>query len=365
MTPGQAPQIIATIGEGSHQESWMTGLVQAGATMFRFNVATTAWSVIGQRVARARRLDLQTGRETLPIMLDLPCPGAKQRLRTFRGLEIDVPKGKDLVLLSQAEVQSAANEVAVELPTFGGTMTVGEVVVVGDGELALSVQGVIGEHRRVVTAITKWYLSDGKSIHISGIPCRRRTAESYVSECSEELALVKPEYLALSFVQSGDDVRQMRDALQPYEGTWRPKLIAKIETAIGVSNLASIMDVSDGLMLARGDLALGEPYARMGLYQKYVASRARARGIPLIVATQLLETTMSRYIPNRSEISDLTNVILDGAWGIMLTKETSAPGNPVYPVEVARQIVETVRREWPMVEASLECADSSGVVSRT
>ncbi|MCX4474625.1 pyruvate kinase [Micromonospora sp. NBC_01655] len=359
-----APQIIATIGHGSHHDDLVRAIVDAGADVLRYNAATmktldeTVERIVGARRALADRPTSPgpaAPRTAVPIMVDLPFPRRKQRLHTFRGAEHDVPGGKTFRFVCRHALQTGPDHVLVEVPTFDGVVTPGEVFVIGDGELAFRVTEVVDGDRFDAVALTKWYLSDGKSIHLARVPTRAVDAARYVAEVAAAFGGVRPEYLAFSFVSDARDMTQIRSLLAPYaaaphppangpdvEAGWRPKLVAKIETSEAVRNIDEILDASDLVLFARGDLAIQAPYELLGIYQKHVVARARARDVPVIIATQVLETTMTRYVPNRSEVLDLTNLVLDGAWGVLLAKETSAPGNPVYPVTVAKRIIDQV-----------------------
>jgi pyruvate kinase len=342
------PQIVATIGHGSQSEACMRELQKAGATMFRFNAATTSYADIAERARRARNADAECGATALPLLVDLPFPGTKQRLRTFQAGELAVPKGQCFSFVCRPALQCTSEDVLVELEGFEGLMEPGEIVIVGDGELAFRITEAPDNQRRRGQALTKWYLTDGKSIHIARLARRKPPAVPFIAELVDALVDVRPEYLAFSFVDSPEDVREIRALLAQQGCDWGPKIVSKIESAEAVRNLAGIAAESDLLLFARGDMAISEPYEQLGLHQKRLAALARARGVPFIVATQVLETTMARYVPNRSEVLDLTNLILDGAWGVMLAKETSAPDNPIYPVQVARRIAEAVTRSWPL-----------------
>ncbi|MET0417090.1 MAG: pyruvate kinase [Actinoplanes sp.] len=330
------PRIIATIGHGSHHDEGVRAIVAAGAGVLRYNAATMkTLGDTAQRIADGRRA---LGDHAVPVMVDLPFPRQKLRLHTFAGAEHDVPRGETFRFVARPSLQSGPRDVLVEIPTFTGIVEPGEVFIIGDGELAFRADAV-ESHALTATAVTKWYLSDGKSIHLSRVPNAVVDAESYLAEVLADLGDLRPEYLAFSFVESGDEMRQIRALL---DGDWRPRLIAKVETPAAMRELDGILDASDLVLFARGDMAIQAPYEMLGLHQKRVVSRARAAGIPVIVATQVLETTMTRYVPNRSEILDLTNIVLEGAWGVMLAKETSAPDNPVYPVTVAKRIIDQV-----------------------
>jgi pyruvate kinase len=371
----KAPQIIATIGHGNRQDDHLRGIVEAGADILRYNVATmkTMGETV-ERIACGRRA--LSGRSpapssssprfgAVPIMVDFPFPRRKQRLHTFRAGEYDVSKGQTFHFVCRPALQTGPGHVLIDVPTFDGIVEPGDVFIIGDGELAFSTTEVIDAHRYDAISLTKWYLSDGKSIHLTHVPTLAVAAAPYVAEIAAAFGGIRPEYLAFSFVESARDMVQIRSLLAPHvsaprspagapfaEGDWSPKLVAKIETRDAVRNIDEILDASDLVLFARGDMAIQAPYEMLGIYQKRVVSRAHARGVPVIIATQVLETTMTRYVPNRSEVLDITNLIIDGAWGVMFGKETSAPDNPVYSVTVAKRIIDEVVASWNNGEPS-------------
>ncbi|HEU5322601.1 MAG TPA: pyruvate kinase [Methylomirabilota bacterium] len=338
----KAPEIIATIGHGSHHDGCVRELVAAGATVLRYNAATATLAETAARIARARTALADEGLGRVPVMVDLPFPRRKHRLRTFAGAEHDVPRGQTFRFVACPELQTAPDHVLVEVPALAEGVAPGEVLVVGDGELAFRVARVLDASRFDAVALTSWYLTDGKSVHLPRRAALPVDGPRYLAASVSALAALQPEYLAFSFVETAEDMLCVIRLLAQAGCHWRPTLVAKLESRRAVGNVDGILVVTDAVMVARGDLAIEAPYEQLGLYQHRIIARARRRDVPVIVATHILETTMTRYVPNRSEIVDLTNLVLAGVWGVLLAKETSAPGNPVYPVTVARRIIDAV-----------------------
>jgi pyruvate kinase len=128
----------------------------------------------------------------------------------------------------------------------------------------------------------------------------------------------------------------------------RVKFMAKIETPAGVENIDEIAKVADVILVARGDLEMAAPWQLLGIYQKRIVAAAKQAGTPVYVSTQILESLLSSYTPSRSDVLDLTNIVLDGADGIMLAKETGISLTPGYSVQVARKIIDAVLAEMPL-----------------
>jgi pyruvate kinase len=336
------PRIIASIGEGSYRLPQLSQLLEAGVDGFRYNAASCVHpDQLLERIASAR-MAIRAARRPAEIMLDLPLPGRKRRLRTYHGREYDVPRGTRLQFVFSPELQVDERTIYLEPPGGDARRVLPEqVFVIGDGELAFRVTAVPDTERFEAESLTTWYLSDRKAYHLANSTDRGEPVEM-LAQWLPVVGSARPDQLALSFVENGSELGAVRAVLRRALDGPAPRLIAKIESEAGVERVAEIAATADAIMIARGDLALSAPYELLGLYQKRIMAAARAAGCEVIVATHVLETTMTRHTPNRAEISDLTSSILEGAAAILLAKETSAPGDPAYAASVARRIIDAV-----------------------
>jgi pyruvate kinase len=218
----------------------------------------------------------------------------------------------------------------------------GDKVSLGDGETAFVVKEVIEQDKVLVE-----FVNDGEVDEYRGLMSPNLAdCMDHCSVAVSSLALfrdIAPDYLALSFVNSADYVDNIRKEINAlYHGEWEPKIYAKIESPEGIKNLAEIMDASDGVIIARGDLGLTIDYTEIILEQKRACKLGLEKKKPVVIATQILTSCIDNVIPHRCELADLTNMVLDGAGGILLSQETSLNEKPGRVIQIAREIINKV-----------------------
>ncbi len=333
------PYLIATIGNGSASRETMRALLEAGARILRFNWATRGPDEELLRRSTAARAAAEDSARPCEIMVDLPVPGTKIRMRTHERCEFPVPRGTVIRFVDDAALVRDPKDIVIELPGFAAGLRRADCIIVGDGEIAFEVVRREGPRELVGVSLCDWYLSDSKSVSFPGCQAGRSDGwQARLEARLEALVACRPEIVALSFVRDDAVVESVRAALRAALG-YAPRIMAKIEDPEAVQNAEQIARAADIVAVARGDLALTAPFETLGLAQRTIVRAAQRVGREVVVATQILETTMTRYVPNRCEIVDLTNAVLDGVDGFLLAKETSAVGNPVHAVVVARRIV--------------------------
>jgi pyruvate kinase len=350
--PRNLTTIVATLGPASESPEMVRSLIRAGVGVFRLNFSH------GDLDGHAKRL--RTVREVAASLdVSVACLGDLQgpKIRVGRiGADVGIahPSGGGAidVLPGQEVVLSREVDTAVMRPTPQGVEPVlavtykgmideikpGDKVLINDGAvrmIALGRDAARGELRcRVVVG---GRISSGKGINLPDTHVSIPAVTERDWECARWGVANEIDYLALSFVRDAADVEQLRAGVC-VDGVWVP-IIAKIEMPEAVANLESIIEVSDGIMVARGDLGVEMDIPIVPIAQKRIVSACRAQGKPCIVATQMLETMIENSQPTRAEASDVANAIFEGTDAVMLSGETAVGRDPVAVVEIMSRIV--------------------------
>jgi len=341
-------KIIATIGPSSDSDELIRALIGAGTDVFRLNFSHGTHETHGAAIARIRAAAEQAGRD-VAIMQDLS--GPKIRTGTLKDHQpIELNAGDALRIV----VGDVPGDRAGISTTYDLTKAVspGDSLLLDDGHIQLRVESVEGNQLRT-TVVDGGSLGEHKGINVPGVvlPSSALTAKD-----AEDLAFgarMGVDYVALSFVQTAADLRQARDALAK-AGTPKTQLIAKLERPEAVARIDDILEACDAIMVARGDLGLELPLERLPRVQKELTRKARARAIPVIVATQVLESMRSEPRPTRAEVSDAANAVDDGVDAIMLAGETAAGKYPVRAVQTLDLIIRDAEQMPPVSSAALE-----------
>lgn len=336
--------IVATISKNSYSADKIEEIIRAGASILRFNFSHGTPLEVQAKVMVARDVIKKLGLVgKVRIMADLP--GAKVRMGSFAGGEHQVQIGQKLVIKSAAHSSNPAEFLPVQLDRLGTRVKVGQIVTLGDGETGFEVEEITDENSFRVVALSNSSFSEYKGINLGSVIDSLDHFTPAMLEHLQYLVNIKPELVAFSFVNSEENALKAKALLTEYiSDVWQPQLVAKIETAGGVENIAAIADVFDILLVARGDLGLTCPIETLGLSQKKIVKAAKAAGKEVIVSTQVLDSMVNYYLPTRAEVLDLTNIVLDGADGIMLAKETGISLTPGRSVTMAKKIIEAVEK---------------------
>ena len=326
-------KIIATIGPASDSEDVIRALIGAGTDVFRLNFSHGTHDTHGAAITRIRSAAEQAGRH-IAIMQDLSGPKIRTgELKNHQPIELKT--GETLRVV----IGDVPGERGVISSTFDLTKAVsaGNALLLDDGHIQLRVESVSGNELRT-TVVDGGLLGEHKGINVPGVVL---PASALTPKDVDDLtfgAHMGVDYVALSFVQTAEDLRQARAALWK-AGTPRTPLVAKLERPEAVTRIDDILEVCDAVMVARGDLGLELPLERVPRIQKEITRKARARAIPVIVATQVLESMRSEPRPTRAEVSDAANAVDDGVDAIMLAGETAAGKYPVRAVQTLDLII--------------------------
>ncbi|MEN8189045.1 MAG: pyruvate kinase [Thermodesulfobacteriota bacterium] len=326
-------KIIATLGPSTESVKAIRGLILAGVNVFRINLSHGEHHQQAALIAAVKMAREQAGKETA-ILLDTR--GPEIRTGDLKGGPLVIEKGGKLVLTSE-EIESTAHRVAINYGGIVEDVKSGDRILMDDGNLAVKVESVKGTeiHTRVLVG---GKLGSRKRVSLPGVvvnlpPLTEKDVEDIRFGVRAEV-----DFIAASFVRKGEDVLAVRKVLEEVGGS--QQVISKIENQESVDNLEEILELSDGLMIARGDLGVELEPETVPIIQKKIIRLANQMGKPVITATQMLESMINSPRPTRAESSDVANAILDGTDAVMLSGETAVGS---YPEQAVRFLVKNGR----------------------
>ena len=327
-------KIVATLGPASSSDEQIARLIAAGVDVFRLNFSHGTYESHGQAIARIRAAGHASGR-AVAILQDLS--GPKIRTGPLRGGEpLRLAPGDEL-RIAVGDFEGADGRVSTTYAELPRAVRPGDALLLDDGRIQLRVESSDGTELRA-TVVDGGTLGEHKGINAPGVPLPPAGLTSKDLQDLEFGVAAVVDFVALSFVQTPEDMRQARAVLRR-EGAAQLPLVAKLERPEAIERLDEILHESDAAMVARGDLGLELPLERVPRVQKEVTRRARALGIPVIVATQVLESMRTEPRPTRAEVSDAANAVDDGVDAIMLAGETAIGMYPVRAVQTLDAII--------------------------
>ncbi len=332
-------KIVATLGPASNDPKVLEQMIKAGVDLVRMNFSHGSAQDHMKRAETVRTVARACGR-TVGILADLQ--GPKIRIGKFENGKIILSKGDTFILDASFDGLGNQERVGLDYKELPDDVNAGTVLLLNDGMLEFHVSKVQG--RQVVCKVVRGGpLSNNKGINRKG---GGLTAPALTEKDKEDIrtaALIKADYLAVSFPRSGDDMQLARELMLAAGG--RSMLMAKIERAEAIPALADIIDASDAIMVARGDLSVEVGDAAVPGLQKRMIKMARAKNRLVITATQMMESMINNPIPTRAEVSDVANAVLDGTDAVMLSAETAVGEYPVETIEAMARICLKAERE--------------------
>src|SRR5512139_2491799 len=333
-------KIVCTLGPASDSDDIVRAMVHAGMSVARINFSHGDHVTHAMRIERVRRIAREEN-VVLAVLGDLQ--GPKIRVGKFADGSTTVQAGQDIILTLR-EVPGDAHEVTLPHPELIDAAHPGQRLLLDDGQLEFVVVeasptdvrwrvvtgGALGSHKGVS--------APGAQLNLSALSDKDREDARFAAE--QQL-----DYLALSFVRTGDDVCELRSLLNDL-GSDIP-IVTKIEKAEAIDNFEDILQCSDGIMIARGDLGVETPAESVPLVQKRLIRRCNLRGLPVITATQMLNSMITSPRPTRAEASDVANAILDGTDAVMLSGETATGQYPVQAVQTMARIATMTEPNFP------------------
>ncbi|HUK16244.1 MAG TPA: pyruvate kinase [Bryobacteraceae bacterium] len=322
-------KIVATLGPATDNPGILNQLICAGVDVLRLNASHGTQEEHATRVTAARAAAREIGRH-VGILLDLQ--GPKIRLGRFENGGCTLENGANFIITTEA-VMGTAERASTSYPGFARDVQPGDRILLADG--AIELRAIATDEVAVRTeVISGGPIGDHKGINLPGVQINIPSlTDKDLSDLHFGLN-AGVDFVALSFVRTADDVCQLRNRL----GGRPVSIVAKIEKPQAWDNIEPILDATDGVMVARGDLGVETALEKVPRIQKSIIRRARRKGRYVITATQMLESMIERPTPTRAEVSDVANAIYDGTDAVMLSAETSAGKYPVEAVKVMARI---------------------------
>jgi pyruvate kinase len=327
-------KIVATIGPASDPPEVLAAVLDAGADVVRLGLAHGEPKDAIERIEVVREIANRRGRK-VGVLVDLP--GPKVRAGEFPDGGVFLSENAEVELRS-GSTPSGVERIMVDEPRLTQCVTPGDTIVLGDGTVSLRVRSVDGD---VVSARVHsgGRLQGRPGVHLPSDRWAPSVPTDHDLRLLDEVAPLA-DWVAVSFVRRADEMIRVRETLGP-DG---PKVMAKIETRTAVENLDDLLVVADGVMVARGDLGIDFPIEDVPHLQKQIISACAVRGLPVVTATQMLESMISAPTPTRAEATDIANAVVDGTDALMLSAETAIGHDPANAVATMARIAERAER---------------------
>jgi len=321
-------KIIATCGPSMKSKEIISAMIEAGVDLFRINFSHGTKEEWSYFIGMIRQVADHSGKN-IAVMGDLQGP----RIRVSPKIDSLFLYKDDLWKISAMDSDDKKT-IVLDNPIFINNIKTGDKIVFDDGKIEVSVQSV-GENVAMVKVINGGKLLGGKGVNIVGETVQMPSLTEKDKDDVDFAVKHNLDFLAMSFVKSGNDIDLLKSILSEKETDIR--IVSKIETQQAIENLDEIIDNSFAIMVARGDLGITLPIARLPLLQREIIAKSIEKGKPVIVATQMMESMVTNSIPTRAEVTDVSNSIVEGADALLLTEET-AIGK--YPVRVIKTVVD-------------------------
>lgn len=354
MNLGKKTKIVCTIGPVTEGVEKLTELTNAGMNVMRINFSHGNFAEHQQRVNNIREVMKSTGK-TVAILQDL-C-GPKIRIGTFKDNMVMLHEGKTFTLTTD-EIEGTEEKVHVNYPQLPKEVKKGSIIMLQDGTKRLEVLEIKGND--IITKVMiggrlsgrKGVNVPGANLSLSALTDKDRADVMFGIQNNVD-------FVALSFVRRASDIVDLRKILDDAKSD--AHIIAKIETPEALDCIDEIIAAADGIMIARGDLAIEIPAEEVPLVQKLIISKCNAVGKPVITATQMLESMIKNPVPTRAEVSDIANAIIDGTDAIMLSEETTLGDFPVEAVKIMTKVAIRVESEVYTRDTIAEYDSSHGI----
>lgn len=332
-------KILATVGPACSSYEMLLKLAQAGVDVFRLNFSHGDYEVHQQTMERVSRINKEHN-VNLSILADLQ--GPKLRVGKIENNHLDLEEGQILTFTNE-QCLGNADKIYMSYKRFAQDVTPGEKVLVDDGKVELEVVETNGVDTVKLKVLFGSVLSSNKGVNL---PQTNISLPSLTTKDKKDLdfILTRPEvnWIALSFVRTADDMHDLREKVKA--SGHQALILAKVEKPEAIKNLDEIIDASDAIMIARGDLGVEVPMEQLPRLQKTIVSKCIKKAKPVIVATQMMDSMITSPSPTRAEITDVANAVFDGADAVMLSGETSVGRHPERVVEAMGKIIEEAEK---------------------
>jgi len=344
MLTNKKTKIVATLGPACSTKPVLKDMIEAGVNVFRINFSHADYTDVKARIDMIRELNEEFGYNTA-ILADLQ--GPKLRVGVMKE-DVVVSPGDIITFQTAEDIPGTAERVYMNYKQFPADVKPGEKILLDDGKLMFEALETNGVSEVVCKVIQGGPLKSKKGVNLPNTKVSLPALTE--KDIRDALFAIESQvdWIALSFVRNAEDLMELQDLISKHS-SYKIPIIAKIEKPEGVENIDKIVAFCDGLMVARGDLGVEIPAQEVPLIQKKLVQRAKTARIPVIIATQMMETMITSLTPTRAEVNDVANSVMDGADAVMLSGETSVGNYPVQVIEKMTQIIEAVE-DSPLIQ---------------
>lgn len=344
MPTNKKTKIVATLGPACSSKEVINEMILAGVNVFRINFSHADYNDVKERIDIIRELNDEFGYNTA-ILADLQ--GPKLRVGVMKE-DVVVNKGDVITFTTAEDILGTAQRVYMNYKEFPNDVNPGERILLDDGKLIFEVTKTDKKTEVEAVVVQGGPLKSKKGVNLPNTKVSLPALTK--KDIKDALFAIENhvDWIALSFVRTPKDLEELQDLIAK-NSTHKIPIVAKIEKPEAVENIDKIVAFCDGLMVARGDLGVEIPAHEVPLIQKKLIHRAKTARIPVIVATQMMETMITSLTPTRAEVNDVANSVMDGADAVMLSGETSVGNYPVQVIEKMTQIIEAVE-DSPLIQ---------------
>lgn len=346
-------KIVATLGPACNEAQIMEDMMTNGVNVFRINFSHAEHDVVRKQVAIIREVNERKD-YNVAVLADLQGP----KLRVgIMNKKVKLKEG-DTFTFTTEKCEGTKEKAYMTYQNFPKDVKVGEQILVDDGKLLFEVLATDQKTNVTTKVLRGGKLKSKKGVNLPNTNISQPALTKKDIKDVKFAISLNVDWIALSFVRTPQDIIQLKNLIQE-ETDYKIPVIAKIEKPEAVANIDDLIPLCDGIMVARGDLGVEVPMEKVPLIQKILVTKAKKAYIPVIIATQMMESMITNQVPTRAEVNDVANSIMDGADAVMLSGETSVGEFPLQVIEQVRRIIERVENS-PLIsipEESFECVD--------
>ena len=351
-------KIVATIGPATSDKEMLRTIIREGVDVCRLNFSHGSYDDHRQVIERIRAINEEEN-SFVSILLDLQ--GPKLRVGEVENGKVELITGSTITVTTREQL-STATCVYVKFPTLPADIKPGEYILLDDGKLQLEAIKSNGKDEITCRVIYGGWLSSKKGFNL---PHTKLSIPAMTEKDLADLQFgleMQVDWVGLSFVRKAEDILDMKKIIDGFD--WKPRVVAKIEKPEALDNLDSIIQVSDAIMVARGDLGVEMPMEQVPVIQKRIVKRCIELTKPVIIATQMMESMISSPSPTRAEVNDVANAVMDGTDAVMLSAETSVGAYPQLAVRsMQKAIAEAEKTNAPYFKGKKPTDDSPTFLS--
>ena len=341
-------KIIATLGPASSSKEMIKKLIKSGVDVLRVNFSHATHDEVERVVDNVNDLRKELG-SNVTLLGDLQ--GPKIRIGELEN-DIELKKNQSLSICSNLSESNGIDKIFISYPSFAKDVKPGENILVDDGKLIFKVISTNKKDTVDIKVVQEGVLKPRKGVNLPNTKISQPALTEKDIDDAKFAVKKSFDWIALSFVRSKKDVLQLRELIES-QCDYHIPIISKIEKPQAIEKIDSIIKVSNGIMVARGDLGIEIPAEEVPLNQKKIVAKCKKRGIPVVIATQMMESMIDSLTPSRAEVNDVANSVMDGADAIMLSGETSMGK---YPCEVVKKIGDIIHgvEDSPLIKIPVD-----------